>query len=76
MLIVFLYYTTYRENAVLSAGNTGSEAIENLADAFLRYAVLTQWYGYYDEAAKAAEKARAMLPGPRIEKYIEHLLLR
>ena len=77
ILTILLYYTTYRENAVLSAGNAaGDEAVEKLADAFLRYAVFAQWYGYYDEAAKAAGKARALLPGPRIEKTIEHLLLR
>lgn len=77
VLTILLYYTTYRENAVLAAGDqAGAGAAEKLADAFLRYAVFAQWYGYYDEAAKAAGKARALLPGPRIDKTIEHLLLR
>ena len=76
MLTVLLYYTTYRENAVLSGGNADAGTAEKLADAFLRYAVFAQWYGYYDEAAKAAEKARALLPGARTGKIMEHLLLR
>ena len=74
-LNILLYYTTYREDAV-SAGDAGGGSAEKLADAFLRYAVFAQWYGYYDEAARAAEKARTLLPGSRTEKNIEHLLLR
>ena len=76
MLTILLYYITYRGNAALSSENVGSSTVRKLADAFLRYAVFAQWYGYYDEAAKAAGKARDLLPGSHIDKYIEHLLLR
>lgn len=76
VLTILLYYTTYRENAVHAAGGIDSSTAEQLADAFLRYAVFAQWYGYYEEAAKAAVKALAIQPGPRTETSAEHLLLR
>ena len=76
MLTILLYYTAYRENAIATTGKIDDEMASRLADAFLRYAVFAQWYGYYDEAAKFAEKALMILPGKRTEKYTEQLLLK
>lgn len=75
MLTILLYYTAFRENAALSTGKTDNRTAGGLADAYLRYAVFAQWYGFYEEAAKAAGKALAVLPGTQIEGYAEHLLL-
>ena len=75
MLTILLYYTAFRENAVMPAGKSDNRTAGSLADAYLRYAVFAQWYGFYEEAAKAAGKALTVLPGTCIEGYAEHLLL-
>lgn len=70
---IMLYYTT-RLEAVSSAD--AAKGSRQLLMFYVRYALFAQWYGFYEEASKYAQKAVTMFPDRRSADFIRLLLLR
>ena len=73
MMNIMLYYTARLEAETEDGAQKSSL---RLLMYYVRYALFAQWYGYYEEAAKYAQKAVTASPDQNSAAFIRFLLLR